>query len=49
MKMVEHFYNLALEDVRKELERRLIGYDADYTSAGKELKALLSFIDNLTK
>ena len=33
--------------LRKEVERRLVKYDADYTSAGSELKELLSFIASL--
>ena len=35
------------EKLRAEIERRLIGYDPDYTSAGSELKKLLSFITSL--
>ena len=36
-----------IEQVKAEIERRLNGYDPDYTSAGKELEALLLFIDSL--
>lgn len=35
------------EKLKAEIERRLEKYDPDYTSAGFELKELLSFIDSL--
>lgn len=36
-----------LSKVKAEIERRLKGYDPDYTSAGKELEELLSLIGSL--
>ena len=36
-----------IEVIKAEIERRLKQYDPDYVSAGKELKALLSFIESL--
>lgn len=35
------------EKLISEIERRLIRYDPDYTSAGSELKGLLSFVASL--
>lgn len=38
-----------IQAIKAEIERRLKQYDPDYVSAGKELKALLSFIESLEK
>lgn len=35
------------DKLNAEIERRLVRYDPDYTSAGRELKELLSFIVSL--
>ena len=35
------------EKIKAEIERRLEKYDPDYTSAGRELEKLLSFIASL--
>ena len=53
--IAEHFYNLALEDVRKEVEehKHLLKCESEYTNyAGgrlDEAKDILDYIDNLTK
>jgi len=51
--VAEHFYNLALEDVRKEVEnhKNLLKCEGEYTNyAGRRLdeaKDVLTFVDNL--
>lgn len=35
------------EKLNAEIKRRLVKYDTDYTSAGIELKELLSFINSI--
>ena len=52
MKMVEHFYNLALEDVRKEVEnmKAPIEYNKMEEEAFRSsLSTVIDFIDDLTK
>ena len=54
---VQHFYSLALEDVRKEVERRITeqqkwiecGYGGHEIAIRNELNEVKTFIDNLTK
>lgn len=36
-----------VEKLKAEIERRLVKYDSYYTSAGSELKELLSFINSI--
>lgn len=36
-----------IQKIHQEIERRLEKYDPDYTSAGSELKELLSFVTSL--
>ena len=36
-----------IEQIKAEIERRLVKYDPDYTDAGQELQEMLAFIDSL--
>ena len=36
-----------IEQIKAELQKRLLKYDPDYTDAGQELQEVLAFIDSL--